>query len=446
MPEVRPAGPYPIEGVNLDTWLVRFDKKGVCTSPGTRAALLTALAAKPTSPVLFFSHGWNNDFTDAVDLYRTFLSRLQEVLETNPLPPGPAPIFVGITWPSIWLPSDTGPQMAAAGPSGQNPETERVAEELLDILPSSTDRDRFYQLIHAARLTHGEAMELAGMLKPAVKAVRVGPDEAPASEDNIVAAMNALQAARGGALVRDNLDDVGTVGGTGRAGPGAAGILSYLDPRWAVRLASLYIMKDRAGTVGSNGVAALLRDIKQSMQSPLHMVGHSFGAKVMLSALAAQPPGGRVRSLLLLQPAVSHLSFAATVPGREGPGGYRSVLDRVVNPIVTTYSNHDISLHEIYHLALLRRKDLGELQIAAGKAGETAAGNPPNAYAALGGYGPRGANQRLVNTIPGPGETIDLAGTRVIGLDGSVANRIDSHGDVATLFTAWTLRALMALP
>lgn len=223
------------------------------------------------------------------------------------------------------------------------------------------------------------------MLKPVVKADPVGPDEAPASEDKIVAAMNAMQTARGGTPVRDNLDDLGTVGGTAGAGPGAAGILSYLDPRWAVRLASLYIMKDRAGTVGSNGVAALLRDIKQSTQGSLHMVGHSFGAKVMLAALAAQPAGGHpARSLLLLQPAVSHLSFAATVPGREGPGGYRGVLDRVVNPIVTTYSNHDIPLHKIYHLALLRREDLGELQIAAG---ETAAGNPPNAYAALGATG-----------------------------------------------------------
>ncbi|WP_375785149.1 hypothetical protein ACE10Z_37240 [Bradyrhizobium sp. Pha-3] len=444
MPEVRPAGPYPLDGIDLETWLVRFDKNGVCTSPGTRAALLAALAATPTSPVLFFSHGWNNDFADAVDLYRTFLSRLQEVLQTNPLPPGPAPIFVGITWPSIWLPSDSGPQMAAAGPRGQDPETERVAEELLDILPSSTDWNRFYQLIDAARLTQAEAKELASMLVPAVKADSVGPDEATASEDKIVAAMNAMQAARGGAPNRDNLDDFGTADGAARPGLGAAGILSYLDPRWAVRLASLYIMKDRAGTVGSNGVAALLQDIKQSTHGLLHMVGHSFGAKVMLSALAAQPANGSLaRSLLLLQPAVSYLSFAATVPGREGPGGYRSVLDRVVNPIVTTYSNHDIPLHEIYHLALLRREDLGDLQIAAG---ETAAGNPPNAYAALGGYGPRGADQRLVNTIPGPGEALDLAGARLIGLDGSVPNRIGSHGGVATEFTAWTLRALMALP
>ena len=443
MAGVTPAGPFPIPGVNFETWLVRFDKAGVCTSPETRAALLVALAAKPNSPILFFSHGWNNDFSDAVALYKKFLSCLQDVLQASALP-GPAPIFVGVTWPSIWLPSDSGPELAGADPAGKA-ETESVAKELRDILPQDTNWDRLHQLIHALQLSQAEASELAALLKPAIQPDNVGAEEAAVSENKIVEAMNALQASQGGPPARDNLDDIGTVKGAGvTAEPGTAGFFSFLDPRWAVRLASLYIMKDRAGTVGTKGVAPLLRDIQQNTQAPLHIIGHSFGAKVMLSAIAAQAAGGpRARSLLLLQPAVSHLSFAASVPGRPGPGGYRSVLDRVVNPIVATYSTHDAPLHTIYHLALLRREDLGDLQIAAG---ETTAGNPPNAYAALGGYGPRGAGERLLDTIPGPGEAIDLAGRRIIGLDGSRANRIDSHGGVATPFTAWTLRALMALP
>ncbi len=446
MPGVSSVGPFPIQGIGLETWLVRFDKNGVCSSPDTRAALLAALAAKPDSPILFFSHGWNNDFSDAVSLYQKFLTRFQEVLQSNPLQ-GPAPIFIGVTWPSIWLPSDSGPQLAGVGAAGvgQRSETDAVTQELLDILPTNTNWERFYQLIHASQLSQSEARELAGLLKPALRTDGTGALEAVASEDKILETLNTLQASQGEAPARDNLDDIGTLGGAGDATqPGAAGFLSFLDPRWAVRLASLYIMKDRAGRVGANGVAALLHNIQQSTQAPLHIIGHSFGAKVMLSALAAQAAGGpRARSLLLLQPAVSHLSFAQTVPGRPGPGGYRNVLDRVVNPIVATYSANDVPLHTIYHLALLRRGDLGELEIAAT---ETTAGNPPNAYAALGGYGPRGAGERLLDTIPGPGEAIDLAGRRIIGLDGSRANRIDSHGGVATPFTAWTLRTLMSLP
>jgi pimeloyl-ACP methyl ester carboxylesterase len=202
-------------------------------------------------------------------------------------------------------------------------------------------------------------------------------------------------------------------------------------------------MKDRAGTVGATGASALLHDLLQRTNAPVHAVGHSYGGKLLMSAIATQPAGTKpVKSLLLLEPAVSHLCFAATVPGRAGPGGYRQVLDRVVNPVLTTYSANDFPLHAIYHLALLRRSDLGELKIAAAL---TPAGNPPNDYAALGGYGPRGAAEHLIAEIPAPGEAIDMAGARIVGLDGSLNKRISSHGDVANPYTAWALRTLMNL-
>jgi hypothetical protein len=348
MPGVSSVGPFPIQGISLETWLVRFDKNGVCSSPDTRAALLAALAAKPDSPILFFSHGWNNDFSDAVSLYQKFLTRFQEVLQSNPLQ-GPAPIFIGVTWPSIWLPSDSGPQLAGVGAAGvgQRSETDVVTQELLDILTTNTNWERFYQLIHASQLSQSEARELAGLLKPALRTDDAGALEAAASEDKILETLNTLQASQGGAPARDNLDDIGTLGGADDATqPGAAGFLSFLDPRWAVRLASLYIMKDRAGRVGANGVAALLHDIQQSTQAPLHIIGHSFGAKVMLSALAAQAAGGpRAQSLLLLQPAVSHLSFAQTVPGRPGPGGYR--MSSIALSIRSSRPTAQTTLHSI---------------------------------------------------------------------------------------------------
>ena len=89
----------------MESWLIRFDKDGACTSPKTRDALLNRIADKE-QPIIFFSHGWNNDFGDAVDLYRRFLSNFEQVAAAQPIDGGPA-IFVGVTWPSIWLPSDS---------------------------------------------------------------------------------------------------------------------------------------------------------------------------------------------------------------------------------------------------------------------------------------------------------------------------------------------------
>jgi hypothetical protein len=59
------TGQYPLEGVQMPTWLLRFDKHGACISPATRALLLNKLTSGAHSDVILFSHGWNNDSDDA---------------------------------------------------------------------------------------------------------------------------------------------------------------------------------------------------------------------------------------------------------------------------------------------------------------------------------------------------------------------------------------------
>src|SRR5262249_17376272 len=121
----------------------------------------------------------------------------------------------------------------------------------------------------------------------------------------------------------------------------------------------------------------------------------------------------------------------------DAPGGYRDALDLIESPIFSTYSASDFPLHAIYHLALLRRTDLGEAQIAAEA---TTAGSPPSGYAALGGYGPPDAAEQLIDPIPLPGEHVNYPqNAGIVGFDGSAGNRIDSHGGVANPSTAWLL-------
>ena len=118
----------------------------------------------------------------------------------------------------------------------------------------------------------------------------------------------------------------------------AAGGLGNFDPRNIVRVLTIYQMKDRAGVVGANGVAPLVRDVLAAKDVRLHLIGHSFGGRVMLSAIAGGgplPQGRKVDSLLLLQPAVNHLCFAEKVTNTNRPGGYREVLNRVRKPILS---------------------------------------------------------------------------------------------------------------
>ena len=81
------------------------------------------------------------------------------------------------------------------------------------------------------------------------------------------------------------------------------------------------------------GASLLLVDLLEATRAKIRLVGHSYGGQVVLSATCVPRSLPRkVDSMLLLQPAVSHLCFAAEVPKRHGAGAYRAALDRVRLP------------------------------------------------------------------------------------------------------------------
>ena len=163
----------------------------------------------------------------------------------------------------------------------------------------------------------------------------------------------------------------------------------------------------------------------------IHALGHSYGAKVLLSATCANPLPRSLHSLLLLQPAVSHLACAAKVPGQSHPGGYHAALTRVQRPIVSTYSRRDWPLSSLFHLVARRAADLGEMRIAA------RTGAPPSKFAALGGYGPRESGERLIDIIDAPNPYSLAGATRLVGVNGS--RTISGHGDISNESTWWVL-------
>jgi hypothetical protein len=463
---IATTGPYPLNGVHMPTWLIRFDKYGACTSPATRAMLLDKLRSAPPSDVIVFSHGWNNDFDDAAGMYAEFLRNF-ETLTAAHAPSRPYdPIFVGILWPSIWLSFDDGPTIAAGDPGRQAGGADALLAELADRIAAAggaAGLERVYALLAAPGIDDADAAELARLIAPAFGVIA---DEGAAGQgrdtvaDDVLAMMHAMELSpvQSGALQSDDIDDFSRpadlgAAGAQPAGPRAAGGLGLLDPRNALRLFSLYQMKDRAGTVGFNGVATLLRDLlsvpalaADGTAYRVHAVGHSFGCKVMLSAICAPQPLPRpVSSLLLLQPAISHLCFADAVPGTGKPGGYRDALSaqRVIPPIFSTYTGKDIPLHDAFHLAVRRASDLGEAQIAADSE-STTAGQPPSQFAALGGYGPRRAAQVLIDPLPPAGFDLALpdGAAPIVAFDGS-NGLIKGHGDITGPALAWALHRLV---
>lgn len=459
---IATTGPYPLKGVAMPTWLVQFDKHGACTSPATRAMLIDKLHGAPPSDVILFSHGWNNDFDDASNMYAEFLRNFEALNAAHTPNRRFNPLFIGVLWPSVWMSFDGGPQFAG----GDEGHVGGLIAELADRIAAAggaAGLERVYALLAAPSIDDADAAELAQLIAPAFGVIA---DEGAAAQgrstvaEDVLAMMHAMESTT--PVVRSprrlDDDDFAEPTDTGRTGappasPRAAGAAAWLDPRNALRLFSLYQMKDRAGSVGYNGVAALLRDVLaatamrwEGASTRVHAVGHSFGCKVLLSAICAAPLPRAVASLLLLQPAISHLAFADVVPGTGEPGGYRAALspERVTPPIFSTYSRHDRPLHDAFHFAVCRAADLGEAQIAA-DADATSAGAPPSRYAALGGYGPRRADQLLIDPLPPAGAAYALPpdAPPIVAFDGS-QGLIRGHGDVTSPALAWALHQLVA--
>jgi hypothetical protein len=429
-----PLGPVP-------WYMVPFDKAGRATGPLTARELVDRAAGGDFSDLVLFSHGWNNDWVQATARYQSFVDGYLDLLGERP-PPGGArrALLAGVFWPSKLLVAEDREMLEIAGDGADAAvadERDDVAE-LAERLPAG-DAGRFYALAQRDVLDGEAARELARVLAPllATDDLETAEPEPPSVEE-MLAAWSATGPTRAAPVA--DLDDLGFRPAAPVAAPEVAGDLAFLDPREVVRSMSVWLMKDRAGVVGGNGVAPLLADLLRT-DVRVHCVGHSYGAKVLLSAICSGRALPRpVRSLLLLQPAVSHLCFAASVPGSGKPGGYRGALERVELPIVTTFSAHDQPLTRFFHLALRRGRDLGEPEVAA-------AGEPPNRYAALGGFGPRGADADTV-VVPAadPGEPYDLGppGPEVLAVDAT--RTISGHGDVSNRSTWWMLSQLLHAP
>lgn len=411
-------------------YVVKYDKGGVCTSPSALDHLIDASREK--TDIFLFSHGWNNDWAAATSRYDRFVQQFVEVRRHHWNPPTRpfAPVLVGVIWPSAALvaPWEEGPHIAAA--TELDPDIRTLADEL-----APEQRDAFLQIM--SNPSAEDTATLAELLAPIVRegAEEIGSNEEP-SPDELLGAWRAISAQPPNKPVRPGgfIDDMPGPGVAAARDPVMAGGWNPLQVlRDGLRATTVLLMKDRAGRVGGNGVADMLRRLADAGQARIGLIGHSYGAKVVLSALCSgDGPVRPVDSVLLLQPAFSCYAFATNVEGRQG--GYRLAFQRSRLPIITTYSANDQPLTKFFHLAVRRRSDIAEAVIAAGE--------PPSKFCALGGYGPHGAGvdgntQRLPMPDVGEGYTPAADDCRIIAVDGT--RFIKSHGNVEIPQTAWAL-------
>ncbi|WP_028936967.1 hypothetical protein [Pseudonocardia spinosispora] len=318
---------------------VQFDSGGGVLG-GTDAVRALAGQADVTD-LWVFGHGWNNDADGARQLYGALAASLRAVFDSGAVPAlaGRRPAIAGTIWPSKQfadLVASGSHTAAVVAPESDGARVLAGVQRMRAVFPGPQAQrtlDRASALVPKLPNQEPARAEFAESLRSLVSPAAASPDDA---STEMFAVSGDILMSR---LARPPAPAPARAGGAWDA---ATNLLNYL---------TFYEMKARAGTVGTLGLAPLLSELTRPGLR-LHLVGHSFGARLVTAAAGALTGDKAVSTLSLLQGAFSQYGFADNW-GTGRPGYFRPVIDRhrVTGPMLITYTVNDVLLGIAYALA-----------------------------------------------------------------------------------------------
>lgn len=420
-----------------------FDKTG---------KLLNAFAVPAGVTDLFVvSHGWNNNAAAARALYTELFTNFVGVGKPGDFP-GRTFAVAGVIWPSkqfdelVAASGVSGNAQGAAALQAHDHQSDQAVVEKLDRMKDFFTEPEQRQTLDELKALLPDLEKKGSARQAFVEKVRSLLDPAHAERDDSSKAffrddgdelMTSLK------VDEDDLDPeiANTAGsaslplGVGGIDAGTGGAAKFSDLLSGFKAAALnvlnfttyYEMKARAGEVGKNGVAKLLDGLPAHVQR-IHLVGHSFGGRVVAAA-AANSTTNKIKSMTLLQAAFSHNGFS-----RTEKGFFRVVVDnkRVDGPILITHTKNDKAVGVAYPLASRLKGD---------KAAALGDANDP-----FGGIGRNGA-QKMDQGEAITGQLLAVEGAytfqprKFFNLEAS--SFISGHGDVRGKEVAYALRRLI---
>jgi hypothetical protein len=408
-----------------------FDKNGGLENQVNLPAGVTDL--------FVMSHGWNNDADAARTLYRNFFENFVAVAQSNDLP-GRNFAIVGVIWPSkkfdelVAASSAPGSAEGSAALTAAHKESLKAVEEKLETMKQLFSEPAQRQTLDEVKALLPDIEDKASARKEFVNKIRSLLDPSAANDEDASATFfkdDGNELMKNLKVAEDDLDQEVVGEGEGSASlplgvgtvqppqGGAAGLATFLSGFKAsvmnvLNYTTYYEMKARAGNVGKNGVAKLIDKLAPQVDR-IHLIGHSFGGRVV-TATAANSSTDKIKSMSLLQTAFSHNGFSKTMKGF-----FRSVVDqkRVKGPILVTYTKNDTAVGVAYPLA---SKIVGDATAAFGDENDK-----------FGGLGRNGAQQMEAGEVV-KSNLLDATGDyqfqvgKFFNLEGSPF--IKGHGDV----------------
>jgi hypothetical protein len=334
-------------------WELTFDADGD-TDGRKRDRLLAGVEEHDVRDLVVFAHGWNNDRSGATRLYSRFFAPMPR------LAPAAGLGYVGVVWPSMRFSDEPIPDFprAVAAEIPPRPTLDKdTRHALLETFPGrATVIDQVARLLDQQPREEAELEEFGRLVRLLVEVVPAGPQVLFAA-DTLAEGVPQNEPLMFSGSAAEVCEDF--AGALARLeSPGRATGFSIPHP-WdgaheLLRQATYYAMKRRAGTVGERGLGRVIGQLARAEPDlRVHLVGHSFGARLVSFALRGLPEGVRtVKSVTLLQGAFSHYAFAARLPHDARAGGtLQGQHNRIDGPLVCCHSHHDSALGTMYPLA-----------------------------------------------------------------------------------------------
>lgn len=344
-------------------WDLQFDQNGQLTSPA-QGDVLAEVAAAGVTDLFVFSHGWGTSQDSARSLYDQMFPMIRDA--AHGLAGLPKLGFAGIYWPSLWFPPTAATPPPAAGAQQADSDAlvdlsagtaalsgADIASALRPGFADPAQQDAITQLgqlidegVAAAGSAESDTVKQQRLQQIGQLIKSLTPPSAPDGEYEDSGETALLLSSDPVTDYQAAADAFGTVPPAGaQQGIGDWFSKAINGAKDVLRVFSYTIMKGRAGTVGRNGLGPLLAALHtRSSAVRVHLIGHSFGARLVCFALAGVggPADSPVASLLLLQGAFSHWSFAHAQDNPFGsPGALNAYADRVHGPLVATHTVYD---------------------------------------------------------------------------------------------------------
>ena len=422
---------------------LEFDAKGKPADAKQLDTLIAGLAQQHVTDLFIVSHGWNNDPKEAHELYQELFRNVKGQEPHVAASAGRTFAVAGVIWPSKKFDvADDKPNAASLG-NGQSRLRAQV-DTLAAFLAEGSSGAKHKKEMERARELIGQ-LENSADARREFSSIVVGLLPVSVGEEG---GWHLNEKVAGSMIADDRLlkqlgspppKVAGTGGGstsmghkpasTGHVFEGAAGLGDFFKGVTAgasnlLNYVTYYQMKERAGAVGRAGVNAAIQRVRaEAPHVRIHLVGHSFGCRVVTAAAtgAAAKPNGFVNSMTLLQAAFSHYAFSGKFDGSNKAGFFRNLVteSRVSGPILITHTRADKAVGLAY-------------AIASRVAGQIAAdmGDQNDPFGGLGSNGAQKTAEAKEGKLPKPGASFTPALAK-----GTITNLladglISSHGDV----------------